>query len=476
MFQQTHHWLRPGEYAEVFQKSCDIREEGTCYWIWNSPKFRDWRTGEWCLRGPITKKKNTLSANALWVHGECFKLIVHVLLVTTYCLGNPGSGKTILASSVVEELGNNYLAPDASPMICYYFFSSEGRNSLETASSSSAYRAILAQIMQQHKNDTVLMEKLAFAATSGTAQLRASTAELIDLLLLCSQNVEHIYLVLDGIDECDDSAALIRTLGILTTYSPLKIILFSRISVPCLSRTVVAMQRLPVDRMALSVDIGLYLSRCLASLIEDELLFPADIPNLVDHLVRGADGMFLWAKLMVNYLSSPALTPTKRLETIQHVIFPEGLEKMYDRILLLIGKHGKTERNLARNIFAWLAHAKAPLTIHQLYEATHMGDLDTEDDTSHQIDLFRDTIAIVCGSLVECRAPKHASRNKSSPPDILNSQPHEDIFSIRFIHLSIKEHFNQVHTMPSTVNGDSIVPREPEVHFDLTRRCLQSLL
>jgi len=116
------------------------------------------------------------------------------------------------------------------------------------------------------------------------------------------------------------------------------------------------MKRLPVDTSALSVDIGCYLSRCPASLIDDDLLLPTEIPNLVDHLIRGADGMFLWAKLMVNYLNSPALTPAKRLETIQHVIFPEGLEKMYDRILVFIGKQGKTERNLARNIFAWLTY------------------------------------------------------------------------------------------------------------------------
>lgn len=400
----------------------------------------------------------------------------HALVIINHRLGNPGSGKTILASSVVEELESHVLTSDAHPTVCYYFFSSEGPNSLETASSSSAYRAILAQILQQHKNDTILMEKLAFSTSNGTAQLHASTSELIDLLSLCSQHIEHIYLVLDGIDECDNNADLIRTLGTLTASSPLKIILFSRVSVSCLSRTVVPMQRLPVDTSALSVDIGCYLSRCLASLIEDDLLLPTEIPNLVDHLVRGADGMFLWAKLMVNYLNSPALTPAKRLETIQHVIFPEGLEKMYDRILVLIGKQGKTERNLARNIFAWLAYSKAPLTIHQLYEATYMGELNKESGASYQDASFREAIDVVCGSLVECCAPKHASRNKFSLTDVLNSQEYEGEFSIKFIHLSIKEHFTQIYTSPLVVSGDLPVPREPGVHFDLTRRCLQSLL
>ena len=61
----------------------------------------------------------------------------------------------------------------------------------------------------------------------------------------------------------------------------------------------------------------------------------------------GADGMFLWARLMMTCLSSTAFTSTQWVDIIMEVTLLEGLEKMYDRIVEVISKGNQTEIKLA---------------------------------------------------------------------------------------------------------------------------------
>jgi hypothetical protein len=49
----------------------------------------------------------------------------------------------------------------------------------------------------------------------------------------------------------------------------------------------------------------------------------------IQQMVRGADGMFFWAKLMIIYLNSPVLTPSSRRRTIKEIMMPEDLDAMY---------------------------------------------------------------------------------------------------------------------------------------------------
>lgn len=190
-----------------------------------------------------------------------------------------------------------------------------------------------------------------------------------------------------------------------------------------------------------------------------------------EQLVRGADGMFLWAKLMVNYLNSPALTPSKRLSTIHRVLFPEGLEKMYDRILALIATRGVTERLLAGHIFSWITHSKSPLSLQQLYEAVHCDEKpgsDVESDHS-----FLDTIGIICGSLVERRTSRAIP--SFAVPDNGESHVAPDPGGLGFIHLSVLEYFKQMQQDQSRLDLEWLKLREPDVHYDLAERCLRQV-
>jgi hypothetical protein len=103
----------------------------------------------------------------------------------------------------------------------------------------------------------------------------------------------------------------------------------------------------------LSKDIHFFFSRQLDELIEDSILLAAAQDQkdvLLRHAADGADGMFLWAKLMAVFLRCPAFTPTQRLEIIKDINLPEGLEKMYHRIFSFIWNSGRTSQQLASKI------------------------------------------------------------------------------------------------------------------------------
>lgn len=259
-------------------------------------------------------------------------------------------------------------------------------------------------------------------------QLQASRLELIDLLKLCCEELGNVYLIIDGIDECSDSQDLLKLLRSIDSCSSAKMILVSRPNMSNMRRALAISQRVTMDKHAVSDDIRAYFSHCIDSLIDSDDLPAADPSTLVDHLARGADGMFLWATLMIKHLHSVVLTPEKRLSIIEQVTYPEGLDKMYDRILDLIAQSTSLEQTVAQQVFCWLTCCRQPLTAHQLFEAIHIDEPRSVEKVSSEIDAFHDMITVVCGALVSTctistkKNPRllpdqsfHQSRHKSKP-------------------------------------------------------------
>lgn len=313
------------------------------------------------------------------------------------------------------------------------------------------------------------MEKFAFAKDENSVgQLLASPVELTSLLQCCLSVMQQVYLVLDGVDECDDTAALMQLLIWMGANIGVKVLLFSRPNVGKLQKMIPKNQRTTVDRCRTSADIERFLQNQLQVLVEEELLSAtADLSELVKRLVIGADGMFLWARLMINHLESPALTPKARLRVVLDVVLPEGLEGMYNRILRLIYRGSRVEQDLARRVFLWLAYALRPLNIQGLHAV-----LTAEDDISHENDAMdeartnrlkslKETIVTICGGLVEIVTQESASAASGS---------------FQFIHLSVKEHFLR---LSSSVKIDeafqSIFPSHESAQFELASRCVEEL-
>ena len=358
-----------------------------------------------------------------------------------------------MASSVIEKLGNEEEFEGQLNTICYFFFS---YNDTENLTIQSAYRSALAQILHTSRDDAAILDRFLFARydfklASVSGQRIASATELSDLMRICSHELGHIYLVLDGIDESANPDLVSSQLKALVTNARVKLICFSRSNVNCLQNQVPLDQRVGFDRRTTWPDIRRFLMHHLEALLNENMLPPSiDINHLAAILVNGADGMFLWARLMVNYLNSPALTPSSRLKIINSVRLPEGLSGMYDRIVMLITKSRTPESDLARRILLWISYSISDgegLTPEAMQTAVGF-----EDDPGG-LERFTSTAITVCGGLLEFTPQK----------------------KFQLIHLTVGEYFTD---QPWFRLGlpTPFVPSRQLAAVELTSRCLEYIL
>ena len=191
----------------------------------------------------------------------------------------------------------------------------------------------------------------------------------------------------------------------------LRIVVFSRPSVGFLRRTLNAEQSIYLTPASLATDLEIYFRRNLVHLQYLRLLPPVlAIEELIADLLLGANGMFLWARLMMSYLRSPALSSSQRLSTISNLETPERLDEMYDRIIRFFSRSLRYEQVLVRNILLWLTFGNSPLSCSQLNdilraEGSALHQISSHD-RSDDIKGFENAIIVTCGGLVEFRDSK----------------------------------------------------------------------
>ncbi|KAI2631361.1 hypothetical protein GGS26DRAFT_92905 [Hypomontagnella submonticulosa] len=442
-------WIHPPNFLEARERATDSRLEGTATWIFSEPKYQRWLDGS--LRSlPTTARSGT---NFLWIHGS------------------PGTGKTTLAASILDELELNSLI-DHGETSCVYYYFFDYRSSTSN-SSVSAYRSILAQMLWKRLEDKRLLDQLSFAIhNKSQGQLVSSKKILVELLLLCLDN--DSILVLDGIDECTDNIALINDLQELTqTSTEIRILVLSRGNIDKLVRWVPDSSQVRFTKDRAQSDIRLFCHQQLDSLFEEHILPTVtrdERDEKADVLVRGADGMFLWARLMVNFLRSPFLTPKQRRGMISESTLPQGLEEMYERIISLIASAGNLSVSLATNVLLWTIYAVAPMSSRHLRQALIANrslppELATEDPK-----YFEDSAIMACAGLIE-RTSKSTSWNSS-----------RDFISLQLVHRSAAEMLQRKigHFPPEDANpgrNDSIIlPAKWITNFQLATACLRQLL
>jgi hypothetical protein len=307
-----------------------------------------------------------------------------------------------------------------------------------------AYRAIAAQILYQNHGLSAVYDAYALAHNSSSGQ--SSTSELLDLLNLVIRRVPRSYLVFDGIDECDEPSKFVNRLRQLCNGSPVRVVLFSRPHLPALRNTVNPNQRVTLRRTTLDHDIRIFVRNEIQSLADNNR-FPAmsDLRLIENQLVEHAEGMFLWARLMLNYLDSPALTKSQRIHAVFESI-PTGLQKIYDRIFEQILTLDPASQQLARKAFAWVTYSHRNLLDEEFAEAVYPKGM--QEDDSEKWKYVDEAVIVVCCGIVEKR-PNRA---------------------IHFIHLTAKEY---VLSLTPAMRLGSCVMEASEAHMEIGTECLR---
>ncbi|KAH9027475.1 hypothetical protein EDB83DRAFT_2526452 [Lactarius deliciosus] len=326
-------WVTPPDPSTNHNFACDIRHGGTA---------------EWFFQGNILG--NGIPSALLWIYGK------------------PGSGKSILCSTIIQEIVN---LREAGSVLAYFYF--DFRDS-DKRHRRNLLPSLLIQLSSQSRPYCDILFQLYSAYDNGAQKPgdNVMTRCLKDMLRVPTQS--PIYIILDALDECPNSSGI---------PSP-------REQVLCLIKELVDL-RLPHLRICVTSRPEFDIRATLGPLalhrmsLHEESGQKKDIINYVDAVVYSesetmmkrwreddkkivaetlsakADGMFRWVFCQLDALRH--CLPSSVRHTLEEL--PESLDGTYERIITDIKKGNRVH---AYRMLQCMAVAIRPLSVDELAE------------------------------------------------------------------------------------------------------------
>ncbi|KAH6682237.1 hypothetical protein F5X68DRAFT_155694 [Plectosphaerella plurivora] len=303
------------------------RTGGTCRWMFDRAEFKAWRDA----------KEDAV----LWYHAP------------------PGTGKSVLASAVVDHLRSRQ--PGAQ-VACFFYTFSEGAKRRGLA----GLRSLALQLLSAsaYTPDGVELEytraqqQLRYDLEGGGGDVHDAVRRVLHIFL---DQCPHVYVVLDGLDEClDEDGVFFGTLETLLgarTNGTAKWF-FSSCDVGPMRRSMrrVGAVEVRADFDAIAGDVRAYLQA------EDICMVHAD--NWIDP----GEQNFLYARLRCEIVKGLGYTSKEEISAALRA-FPRGLDSCYVKILERIAGRSVSEQNLAIRVFRILIASEKPVTVDELIDA-----------------------------------------------------------------------------------------------------------
>ncbi|KAF8454413.1 hypothetical protein BGX38DRAFT_1173630 [Terfezia claveryi] len=378
-------WLSAIPYRDSHVNACEKRMENTCGWLFDREEFQNWQTEE--------------TSSLLWVHGK------------------PGFGKTLLMSKVVEHIMHE-THREHVPHVGYMYCSI---NRPETLEAVNILATILKQLISYLPDipDNIL-------STFHTHKYQGLTSGLGRHRLIDIQNglrevlevygsahsPQPIYILLDGLDECgkDARAMVITALRYMispTSNSPLpgpsaiaKIAIFSRPERDvrlALGNGGWSFSEISIQSADTTADIKTFLTGKVKG---SRLLFVDEKAigvHVIDHLVKNANGMFLWVSLQQDRIFRELDITTIR-KYLKDLPDSSNMDESYGRMLTEISQETTGNKRLAEETLRWALFATRPLSVAELCDVLSFSGLVSAKDTKKKI--LSDVIS-VCHGLLE---------------------------------------------------------------------------
>ncbi|KAF5975896.1 heterokaryon incompatibility protein het-E-1 [Fusarium coicis] len=325
-------------FTSGFNSTRNKRHIGTAKWVFETPEFQKWVGIDW---SPVL-----------------------------YITGKIGSGKTVLSSSIVEKLSQ---VRPPQQFVSFFFVRFDDPLSLDA---DTILRSCVQQLISAINIDT-LDQQIASELDKSLSEAKwslFSLESLSKLYLSAAQAIEHWFMVVDGLDECnnDQQSRLLRFFqGLLSgnnTACKISILISSRETCTnAIKSTFPGSQRLTTGLESTSADIGSYVDDIIIDKISTGELVISD-PNLLNEILETIaskeQGMFLWAFFAIEDICSRKTDPEIR-QALQ--LIPADLPATFDRALGRIVK--RRNQDVAKKAFMWANATLQPLTLPQLREA-----------------------------------------------------------------------------------------------------------
>ena len=402
---QIGEWLAPVPVEVDYESFRRRLFPGTCEWIYEKAEFSRW----------LLNDDNNKNPSLLWISGI------------------PGAGKTYLSTHIIQRLRKRSATG--------YFYCKANDERKRTV--LAILRTWTWQLLQQNPSQ---LDKVTEIFYQGTP---ANIINMTEALTRLVHNIHDCRLVLDGLDECKpkDRRELFHLLPDLTAYAKILIVCQNERDI---SRGVETCDkqngyiRLRMTESDNETDIRCYLREAIDQLdLKDKEMEERAFSTILE----GANGMFLWVKLMIKELSLPGKTIEECEKALQRL--PRGLDALYVRILDGINSNALL-RTTSRQIFQWILGAQRPLTLKELDTALAIRIEQENFDPKRRIRDLASAISQCCGSLVDI-----------------------DQGLVRFVHASVKEFL--LNTAQDSEPTISFLFTEHEVNRHAAQCCLTYL-
>ncbi|KAJ7591853.1 ankyrin repeat-containing domain protein, partial [Mycena floridula] len=339
-------------------------------------------TGEWLLADAEFRR---------WIAG-------HVGIL--WCPGDPGVGKTMLASRVIDHL-KKLMQGQPGVGVAYIFC--DYRQS-STQGTIDVIGSVLRQLLINSEEIPGSLHSIHDCYKTVPPQprtLHGFTTALEAQIQLYSR----VYLVIDALDE---SSPETRDILISTVH---RLAESGRLHVLVTSRQTIGDEFANDSQIyiwANDGDIRRYITQRIRDGKELQKVVNGDKTlqdEIINKVTEKADGMFLLVRLHLDSLTKK-YTPKILREALMSL--PEDINNSYDETMSRIVAQGKEYSQLAHRVFLWLAFAKRALTLLELRHvlAVSEGMDEMELDALIQDGEF---VASVCGGLVVIEEAEDAS-------------------------------------------------------------------
>ncbi|KAH9028687.1 hypothetical protein EDB85DRAFT_2147778 [Lactarius pseudohatsudake] len=328
-------WVTPPDPSTNHNIACDIHHGGTAEWFYQGSTFAEWKS----------------IGSLLWIYGK------------------PGSGKSILCSTIIQDIAS--LRKAGSALMVYFYFDFRD---LDKQHRRNLLPSLLIQLSAQSRPCCDILSHLYSAHDNG--EQKPSDSVMIRCLkdMLTILNPQPVYIILDALDECpnwpgipsprEQVLALVKEL--VGPHLPhLHICVTSRPEFDIRATlTPLAHHRVSLhDESGQKKDIVDYLNSVVYS--DSETMMKRwredDKKMVVEALSEKADGMFRWVFCQLDTLRH--CLPSGVRQTLEEL--PESLDETYERIVMDIKK---TNSAHAYRMLQCLAVAIRPLSVAELAE------------------------------------------------------------------------------------------------------------
>ncbi|KAJ6503033.1 hypothetical protein DFH09DRAFT_1441204 [Mycena vulgaris] len=335
-------WLLfPPKMTEKHNNTEKRRKDGTGRWFLEGKEFIEWQD----------------NPGVLWIEGHS------------------GAGKSVLCSAVISKLDDDKSlakeleSPRPAPALAYFYFDF---NNTETQDVEIALRRIILQLSDQCPDPYKSLDEH-YAGRQTLPSYKDLQQKILPVLL---RELGRTYIVLDGLDECDNYDGLVDLISTFRQWNETLLHVF----ITSQSRRVFTESFDGVMRVALKysvteADIRFFVRDEIQSKSEYES-WRLHVDRITDQIASRSNGMFRLADCLLLEISR-CMSTTELDEALKNL--PDTLFKVYNRFL---DKVSPTHLVYVMAALRWILFAAGQITLDQLADALSF-DFSNPDEYSY---------------------------------------------------------------------------------------------